>query len=153
MNVKEMRAKDADALTKELQELQKAHFSLRMQKATQQLQNTSQIRRHAARHRAGADRADAEGDRQMNAEKKSLKRTLVGKVVSNKMDKTVTVLVERRVKHPVYGKYVVKSNKYHAHDETDALNEGDIVEIAESRPISKTKTWTVTRVVEAAQAI
>jgi small subunit ribosomal protein S17 len=89
----------------------------------------------------------------MNAEKKSLTRTLVGKVVSNKMDKSVTVLVERRVKHPVYGKYVVKSNKYHAHDETVALNEGDIVEISEGRPISRTKSWTVTRVVEAAQAI
>ncbi len=89
----------------------------------------------------------------MSEEKKTLTRTLVGKVVSNKMNKTVTVLVERRVKHPVYGKYVVKSNKYHAHDDTDALNEGDIVEIAESRPLSKTKCWTVTRVVEAAQAI
>jgi small subunit ribosomal protein S17 len=89
----------------------------------------------------------------MNAEKKSLTRTLVGRVVSNKMQKTVTVLVERRVKHPLYGKYIVKSNKYHAHDETNALNEGDIVEIAESRPLSKTKTWAVTRVVETAQAI
>jgi small subunit ribosomal protein S17 len=89
----------------------------------------------------------------MNAEKKALTRTLVGKVVSNKMDKTVTVLVERRVKHPVYGKYVVKSNKYHAHDATDALNEGDVVEIASTRPLSKTKNWTVTRVVEAVQAI
>ena len=89
----------------------------------------------------------------MNAEKKKLTRTLVGKVVSNKMDKTVTVLVERRVKHPVYGKYVVKSNKYHAHDDTDALNEGDIVEIAESRPMSRTKSWTVTKIVEAAQSI
>ena len=89
----------------------------------------------------------------MNAEKKALTRTLVGKVVSNKMDKTVTVLVERRVKHPVYGKYVVKSNKYHAHDDTDALNEGDIVEIASTRPLSKTKTWKVTRVVETVQAI
>ena len=89
----------------------------------------------------------------MNAEKKALTRTLVGKVVSNKMSKTVTVLVERRVKHPVYGKYVVKSNRYHAHDATDALNEGDIVEIAASRPLSKTKTWTVTRVVETAEAI
>ena len=89
----------------------------------------------------------------MNAEKKALTRTLVGKVVSNKINKTVTVVVERRVKHPVYGKYVVKSNKYHAHDATDALNEGDIVEIAASRPLSKTKTWTVTRVVEAAAAI
>jgi small subunit ribosomal protein S17 len=69
------------------------------------------------------------------------------------MNKTVTVLVERRVKHPLYGKYIVKSNKYHAHDETDALNEGDVVEIAASRPLSRTKTWTVTRVVETAQAI
>jgi small subunit ribosomal protein S17 len=89
----------------------------------------------------------------MNAEKKALTRTLVGRVVSNKMEKTVTVLVERRVKHPLYGKYIVKSNKYHAHDETNALNEGDVVEIAESRPVSKTKTWAVTRVVEAAQTI
>jgi len=89
----------------------------------------------------------------MNAEKKSLTRTLVGRVVSNKMDKTVTVLIERRVKHPLYGKYIVKSNKYHAHDETNALNEGDIVEIAESRPLSRTKTWAVTRVVETAQTI
>jgi len=89
----------------------------------------------------------------MNAEKKSLTRTLVGRVVSNKMEKTVTVLVERRVKHPLYGKYIVKSNKYHAHDETNALNEGDMVEIAESRPLSRTKTWAVTRVVEAAQTI
>jgi small subunit ribosomal protein S17 len=89
----------------------------------------------------------------MNAEKKSLTRTLVGRVVSNKMQKTVTVLVERRVKHPLYGKYIVKSNRYHAHDETDALNEGDVVEIAASRPLSRTKTWTVTRVVETAEAI
>jgi small subunit ribosomal protein S17 len=89
----------------------------------------------------------------MNAEKKALKRTLVGRVVSNKMDKTVTVLVERRVKHPVYGKYVVRSTKFHAHDESDRINEGDLVEIAETRPLSKTKAWTVTRVVEAARTV
>lgn len=89
----------------------------------------------------------------MNAEKRSLKRTLVGRVVSNKMDKTVTVLVERKVKHPVYGKYVVRSTKFHAHDESDRINEGDLVEIAETRPISKTKAWTVTRVVEAARTV
>lgn len=89
----------------------------------------------------------------MNVEKKPRKRMLVGKVVSNKMNKTVTVLVERKVKHPLYGKYLVKSDKYHAHDETNAVNEGDVVEIIESRPISKTKSWRVTRVVETAQAI
>lgn len=85
--------------------------------------------------------------------KAALKRTLVGRVVSNKMDKTVTVLVERRVKHPVYGKYVVKSTKLHAHDETNAINEGDLVEIAETRPMSRTKTWAVTRVVEAVRTV
>lgn len=92
----------------------------------------------------------------MNAstpEKAPLKRTLVGRVVSNKMDKTVTVLVERKVKHPVYGKYVVHSTKFHAHDETNRINEGDMVEIAETRPISKTKAWAVTRLVEAARPV
>jgi small subunit ribosomal protein S17 len=79
----------------------------------------------------------------------SLKRTLVGRVVSNKMLKTVTVLVERKVKHPIYGKYIVKSTRYHAHVES-LLNEGDTVEIQESRPYSKTKSWVVTRVVESA---
>ncbi len=86
-------------------------------------------------------------------EKKGLTRTLVGRVVSTKMDKTVTVLVERRVKHPVYGKYVVRSTKLHAHDEQNALNEGDLVEIAETRPMSKTKAWKVTRVVLAAPTV
>jgi len=82
----------------------------------------------------------------------SLQRTLVGRVISNKMDKTVTVLVERRVKHPVYGKYVVRSTKLHAHDDSNRLNEGDLVEIAETRPLSRTKFWTVKRVIEAARA-
>ncbi len=77
------------------------------------------------------------------------KRTLTGRVVSNKMQKTVTVLVERKVKHPIYGKYIVKSTKYHAHVETP-VNEGDTVEIQEGRPISKTKSWRVTRLVSAA---
>jgi len=85
--------------------------------------------------------------------KSALKRTLVGKVVSDKMDKTVTVLVERRVKHPLYGKIVVRSNKYHAHDESNQAKEGDIVEIQEGRPISKTKAWSITRVVQVAQIV
>jgi len=85
--------------------------------------------------------------------KQALKRTLIGRVVSNKMDKTVTVLVERKVKHPVYGKYVTKSTKLHAHDESNGINEGDLVEIAETRPMSRTKTWAVLRVVQAAQPV
>ena len=76
------------------------------------------------------------------------KRTLTGRVVSNKMQKTVTVLVERKVKHPVYGKYMVRSTKYHAHTE-DQISEGALVEIRESRPLSRTKTWVVARVVAA----
>lgn len=72
------------------------------------------------------------------------KRTLTGRVVSNKMTKTVTVLVERKVKHEVYGKYLVQSTKYHAHTE-EKLAEGDMVEISESRPLSKTKTWVVVK--------
>jgi small subunit ribosomal protein S17 len=89
----------------------------------------------------------------MNAEKKSLTRTLVGRVVSNKMEKTVTVLVERRVKHALYGKIVGKSSKYHAHDEKGEFHIGDVVEIQESRPISKTKTWVATRLVEKAAEV
>ena len=85
--------------------------------------------------------------------KVALKRTLVGKVVSDKMDKTVTVLIERHVKHPLYGKIIMRSNKYHAPDETNQAKTGDTVEIQEGRPISKTKAWTVTRVVQAAQIV
>jgi small subunit ribosomal protein S17 len=85
--------------------------------------------------------------------KVALKRTLVGKVVSDKMDKTVTVLIERHVKHPLYGKIIMRSNKYHAHDETNQVKMGDTVEIQEGRPISKTKAWTVTKVVQAAPVI
>lgn len=79
-----------------------------------------------------------------------LKRTLTGKVVSNKMDKSVTVLIERRVKHPVYGKYITRSTKLHAHDENNVCKEGDVVTIAECRPISKTKAWALVEVVESA---
>ncbi|OUS28040.1 30S ribosomal protein S17 [Gammaproteobacteria bacterium 45_16_T64] len=69
------------------------------------------------------------------------KRALIGKVVSAKADKTITVLVERKVKHPVYGKFIRRSTKFHAHDETNSCNEGDIVTIEECRPLSKTKCW------------
>ena len=75
-------------------------------------------------------------------------RTLQGKVVSDKMDKTVTVLVERKVKHPLYGKIIRRSNKFHAHDENNQYQVGDVVVISESRPLSKTKSWVVTQLVE-----
>ena len=74
-------------------------------------------------------------------------RTVEGRVVSNKMNKTVTILVERQVKHPLYGKYIRRSTKLHAHDEDNSCNEGDIVRVTECRPMSKTKHWRVVEVV------
>ena len=79
--------------------------------------------------------------------------TVEGRVVSNKMDKTVTVLVERRVKHPIYDKIVMRSSKYHAHDENGEYKMGDTVEITESRPLSKTKNWVATRLVQKAAQV
>ena len=81
------------------------------------------------------------------------KRILVGTVVSDKTDKTVTVLVERKVKHPLIGKVVRRSNKFHAHDESNECKEGDLVVIEESRPLSKTKTWKVSKIVEKARIV
>ena len=74
------------------------------------------------------------------------RRTLQGTVVSNKMDKTITVLVERRIKHPLYGKYIKRSKKIHAHDEENQCQEGDLVTIEETRPISKSKSWKLSSV-------
>ena len=85
--------------------------------------------------------------------KQVLRRTLVGKVVSDKMDKTVSVLIERHVKHPLYGKIIMRTKKYHAHDETNQVKMGDTVEIEEGKPISKTKAWTVLRVIQVAQEV
>ena len=82
------------------------------------------------------------------SEQTSLRRSETGRVVSDKMDKTVTVLVERRVKHPIYGKVVTRSKKYAAHDETNDCHTGDLVQIEECRPMSRNKTWRVTREVE-----
>lgn len=83
----------------------------------------------------------------------STARTITGKVVSDKMDKSITVLVERRVKHPIYGKYVKRSTKLHAHDENNECNIGDVVTIQESRPLSKTKSWTLVTIDEKASAL
>lgn len=77
-------------------------------------------------------------------------RTATGRVVSNKMDKTITVLLERRVKHPVYGKYITRSSKVHAHDENNECGIGDTVTIAETRPVSKSKSWMLVKVDESA---
>ena len=83
----------------------------------------------------------------------TLTRTLVGRVSSNKMDKTVTVVVERKMKHPLYGKFIVKSTKYHAHDETNQCRAGDKVTISETRPLAKTKSWALVEVVERVEVV
>jgi small subunit ribosomal protein S17 len=80
-------------------------------------------------------------------------RALFGRVVSDKMEKTVTVLVERKVKHPVYGKVMTRSKKYHAHDEMNEFHPGDLVEIVECRPYSKTKAWRVSRLIEKSRGV
>ena len=83
-------------------------------------------------------------------ETSSIKRTLIGRVVSDKMDKTVTVLVERRVNHPKYGKVIQLSKKYHAHNENNEAQAGDLVQIEECRPLSRTKAWRVSKLLEKA---
>ncbi len=80
-----------------------------------------------------------------------VERTLTGRVTSSKMDKTITVVIERLVKHPVYGKYVRRTTKLHAHDEHNECREGDLVTIRQCRPLAKTKAWTLVEVVERAQ--
>jgi small subunit ribosomal protein S17 len=87
------------------------------------------------------------------SEQSKMTRTLTGRVVSDKMNKTVTVLVERRVKHPVIGKIIRLSKKYHAHDENNEFHDGDLVMIEECRPLSKTKTWRVTSLIEKTRAV
>ena len=143
MKAKDLRAMDEAALNKELQDLLKAQFNLRMQKSHQQPDSSD-----TPRYRPRPYDSCSEGSDEMSENK--LTRTLIGKAISTKMDKTVTVLVERKVKHPI-GKIVVKSKKYHVHDENNDVREGDIVEISETRPISRTKSWTVSKIVERAE--
>ncbi len=78
-------------------------------------------------------------------------RTMSGRVVSNKMDKTITVLIERRVQHPMYGKFLRRSSKIHAHDQNNECGEGDTVEIEQCRPLSKTKAWRLVKIIERAK--
>ncbi len=84
----------------------------------------------------------------MSEERSNNVRTLTGRVVSDKMDKTVTVLIERRVKHPVYGKYMTRSSKVHAHDENNECRNGDLVTVRQTRPLSRTKSWALVSIDE-----
>ena len=86
-------------------------------------------------------------------EKTGMNRTLVGRVVSDKMQETATVLVERRVKHPMYGKVITRSKKYHAHNANNDAKMGDLVQIVECRPMSRTKTWQIAKLLERAETV
>lgn len=85
------------------------------------------------------------------SEQEASNRTLIGQVVSNSMDKSITIVAERRVKHPVYGKFMRRSTKVHAHDETNECNMGDTVMVEQCRPLSKTKTWRLVKILERAR--
>src|SRR3990167_7288931 len=125
MNTEELRKKNKAELNETLLTLLKEQFQLRMQKGVTENPKThlfKNIRKDIARV-------------------KKIVRTLVGTVVSDKMQKSATVLVERRVKHPKYGKFVKRSTKFHVHDENNTCRVGDVVLIRESKPISKTKSW------------
>jgi len=87
------------------------------------------------------------------SEEAKTKRSVTGKVISNKMDKTITVMIERKVKHPVYGKYIKRSTKLHAHDASNDCNEGDIVTVVACRPLSKSKKWMLENIVERATVV
>ncbi|SFA86568.1 30S ribosomal protein S17 [Algoriphagus aquimarinus] len=87
----------------------------------------------------------------MATTERNLRKERVGKVVSNKMDKSITVVIERRVKHAIYGKFVTKTTKFMAHDETNECNPGDLVKISETRPLSKNKRWRVVEIIERAK--
>jgi small subunit ribosomal protein S17 len=86
------------------------------------------------------------------SEQQANNRMLTGRVISNKMDKTITVLIERRVKHPIYGKFITRSTKVHAHDEDNQCQIGDTVTVQQSRPLSKTKTWRLLEIIERASS-
>ena len=87
------------------------------------------------------------------SEQAKVQRTIMGRVVSDKMDKSITVLVERKVKHPVYGKYITRSTKLHAHDANNECKQGDLVTVVACRPISKSKTWMLDKIVERAATV
>lgn len=95
----------------------------------------------------------SEAAQETGQETRKIRRTVDGRVVSDKMDKSITVLVERRVKHPVYGKFIGRSTKLHAHDENNECKEGDLVQIEACRPISKSKSWRLVKVLEKATVV
>ena len=147
MKTKDLREKSVEELKALLDEQQLNQFRLRMAKATGQLGKSHEVQ--LARKAIARIKTLLTENRERTMSENTV-RTLTGKVVSDKMDKSIVVLIERRVQHPLYGKLIRRSTKLHAHDENNVAKLGDLVTIKESRPISKTKSWTLVEVVEAA---
>lgn len=145
MKAQELRTKSVEELNAELVNLLGEQFKLRMQAATGQLQQTHQLKQV---RRSIAQVKTVLTERRVVMTDKI--RSVQGKVVSDKMDKSFVVAIERKVKHPLYGKFIRRTTKLHVHDENNEAKLGDVVEIKECRPLSKTKSWTLVRVVEKA---
>ena len=139
----DLRVKSDDQLAVQLGELKREAFNLRFQSATGQMEKPArvrEVRRDIARIKTLQGERSAPPQRR-HKELPMPKRILTGTVVSDKNDKTIVVLVERKVKHPLYGKIIRRTKKYHAHDENNVVKEGQVVRIEECAPISKNKTW------------
>ena len=157
--VEDLKAKSASELQEELVAAKKELFNLRFQNATNQLDNTSRIkevRKNIARIQTVISRARiqliaATGSEKGEIVERNLRKTRTGKVVSDKMDKTIVVAVEDHVKHPLYGKIVKRTYKLKAHDENNECHEGDTVRVMETRPLSKDKRWRLVDVIEKAK--
>ena len=132
--VKELRGKSVEELNQELVAAKKELFNLRFQNATNQLDNTSRMI-----------------ERRIEVEERNLRKTRTGKVVSDKMDKTIVVAVEDHVKHPLYKKIVKRTYKLKAHDENNECKIGDTVKVMETRPLSKDKRWRLVEIMEKAK--
>ena len=142
MKVSEIRSKSVEELEKTLVDLKKDLFMLRMQHATNHLDNPTRI---------SATRRDIARVKRMNTERTTSRKVRVGKVVSDKMDKTVVVIVEDRVAHKTYKKIIGRTYRLKAHDENNECGVGDIVRVMETRPLSKDKRWRVVEIVEKAK--
>lgn len=153
MNANEIREKSAEDMAKELEALHKEQFNLRMQNATGQLARPSEIRRvrkDIARIKTVLN--EQKQGAKMSEQENSI-RLVTGRVVSDKMDKSITIMVERKVAHPIYKKYVKRSTKLHVHDEENVCNVGDMVTVTSTRPISKTKCWKLVEIIDKAKQL
>ena len=154
MNAKELRAMSTEDLNKKLGELKEELFNLRFQLAINQLDKPhkiTEVKHDIARVMTVLREKNASWEVMKMTETRELRKVRVGKVVSNKMDKTIVVAIVDNVRHPKYGKIIKRTVKIHAHDEGNICGIGDTVSVMETRPLSKTKRWRLVGIVEKAK--